>query len=131
MWTRIQDSYRYGWIVSMRSVCGWSGSTWFGGAKNVSGQDAEYLNKLHAEGGPRVDYVPVMLSGGSVNPQKASGMEDIRRNGGRFLWQQIYNARRAGVRTIYGTMWDEYDEGTACWSCRIRLGCRSTHRTSS
>lgn len=34
-------------------------------------------------------------------------MNDVRRNGGRFLWRQIYNARRAGVRTMYGAMWDE------------------------
>jgi len=36
------------------------------------------------------------------------GRNDIKRNGGKFLWKQIYNARRAGVRTIYGAMWDEY-----------------------
>jgi len=31
-----------------------------------------------------------------------------KRNGGKFLWKQKYNARCAGVRTIYGAMWDEY-----------------------
>jgi hypothetical protein len=34
------------------------------------------------------------------------------REGGRFLWRQIYNARKWGVRIMYGAMWDEYDEGT-------------------
>lgn len=34
------------------------------------------------------------------------------REGGRFLWRQIYNARKWGARTMYGAMWDEYDEGT-------------------
>jgi len=31
----------------------------------------------------------------------------IKRNGGNFLWRQIYNAQELGVRTIYGAMWDE------------------------
>ena len=34
------------------------------------------------------------------------------REGGRFLWRQIYNARKWGAQTMYGAMWDEYDEGT-------------------
>ena len=34
------------------------------------------------------------------------------REGGRFLWRQIYNARKCGARSMYGAMWDEYDEGT-------------------
>ena len=41
------------------------------------------------------------------------GFNANKRNGGHFLWTQIYAARRAGVRIIYGAMWDEYDEGTA------------------
>jgi hypothetical protein len=32
---------------------------------------------------------------------------DIKRNGGKFLWKQIVNAKRHGARTIYGAMWDE------------------------
>ena len=31
----------------------------------------------------------------------------IKRDGGRFLWKQIYNAQKLGVRTMYGAMWDE------------------------
>lgn len=34
-------------------------------------------------------------------------MNWTKRDGGKFLWRQIYNARRAGVRTIYAAMWDE------------------------
>ena len=41
----------------------------------------------------------------------------MKRNGGRFLWRQIVNARRLGVRTMYGAMWDEsvlwYDSESA------------------
>ncbi|KAN0101251.1 hypothetical protein V8E55_001235 [Tylopilus felleus] len=76
--------------------------------------DAEYLRNLEAEGGRKVDYIPVVLPGGSgFNLSEGKWrMNDMRRNGGRFLWRQLYNAQCAGVRTIYGAMWDEYDEGT-------------------
>ena len=37
---------------------------------------------------------------------------DAPREGGRYLWRQIYNARKWGARIMYGAMWDEYDEGT-------------------
>ena len=36
------------------------------------------------------------------------GMNDIKRNGGKFLWKQIHNSWRLGVRIMYGAMWDEY-----------------------
>ncbi|KIK92080.1 hypothetical protein PAXRUDRAFT_830308 [Paxillus rubicundulus Ve08.2h10] len=77
--------------------------------------DAQYLKKLEEDGGRKVDYIPVVLPGGSGYNLSGGkwGRNDIKRNQGRFLWKQIYNARRAGVRTIYGAMWDEYDEGTA------------------
>ena len=29
------------------------------------------------------------------------------------MWTQVHNAKRLGVRNMYGAMWDEYDEGTA------------------
>ncbi|KAI6113783.1 hypothetical protein EDD16DRAFT_1483793, partial [Pisolithus croceorrhizus] len=76
--------------------------------------DADYLRRIAEETGKKVDYIPVVLPGRSgYNLSKGKwGLNDIKRNGGRFLWKQIYNARRAGVRTIYGAMWDEYDEGT-------------------
>jgi hypothetical protein len=35
------------------------------------------------------------------------GFNGIKRNGGKFLWKQIHNARRLGVRIMYGAMWDE------------------------
>lgn len=31
----------------------------------------------------------------------------FKRQGGRFLWKQIYNAHQLGIHTIYGAMWDE------------------------
>ncbi|KAG6849764.1 hypothetical protein H0H93_005446 [Arthromyces matolae] len=78
--------------------------------------DVELINKRNEEGRWRkIDYIPVVLPGGSGYnlSQGKWGFNSIRRNGGRFLWQQIFNAKRLGVRVMYGAMWDEYDEGTA------------------
>lgn len=78
-------------------------------------QDFDFLKRRGDEGGKRVDYIPVVLPGGSgYNLSRGQwGLNGIKRNGGHFLWKQIYAARHVGVRIIYGAMWDEYDEGTA------------------
>ncbi|KAJ3564716.1 hypothetical protein NP233_g8116 [Leucocoprinus birnbaumii] len=77
--------------------------------------DSELLRKRVEEGHKKVDYVPVVFPGGSgFNLSEGKwGFNGIKRNGGRFLWKQVYNAKKFGVRTMYGAMWDEYDEGTA------------------
>ncbi|PFH48275.1 hypothetical protein AMATHDRAFT_65829 [Amanita thiersii Skay4041] len=65
--------------------------------------------------GRKIDYIPVVLPGGSGYNLSEGKWElnGIKRNGGRFFWKQIANAHRLGVRIMYGAMWDEYDEGTA------------------
>jgi hypothetical protein len=57
----------------------------------------------------RVDYIPVVHPGGSGHNLSEGkwNFNDAKRNGGRYLWRQIWNAKRQGVRTIYGAMWDE------------------------
>ncbi|KAG6885506.1 hypothetical protein C0993_000756 [Termitomyces sp. T159_Od127] len=78
--------------------------------------DVALIKKRNEEGCWRnIDYIPVVLPGGSgFNVSQGKwGFNDIKRNGGRFLWKQIFNAKHLGVRTMYGAMWDEYDEGTA------------------
>ncbi|PPQ87845.1 hypothetical protein CVT25_009497 [Psilocybe cyanescens] len=78
--------------------------------------DADFIKKHNdAGGGRKIDYIPVVFPGGSgFNLSEGKwGFNNIKRNGGRFLWKQISNAKRLGVRTLYGAMWDEYDEGTA------------------
>ncbi|KAH9487307.1 hypothetical protein JR316_0001379 [Psilocybe cubensis] len=78
--------------------------------------DVDMIKRHNDEGrGRKVDYIPVVFPGGSgCNLSEGKwGFNNIKRNGGRFLWKQIFNAKRLGVRTLYGAMWDEYDEGTA------------------
>ncbi|KAK7019734.1 hypothetical protein VNI00_017974 [Paramarasmius palmivorus] len=77
--------------------------------------DIELLRKRHEQGNRKVDYIPVVYPGFSgLNLSEGRwGFNHIKRDGGRFLWKQIFNAKRLGVRTMYGAMWDEYDEGTA------------------
>ncbi|KXN80803.1 Serine/threonine-protein kinase HT1 [Leucoagaricus sp. SymC.cos] len=38
---------------------------------------------------------------------------EYKRDGGRSLWQEIFNASRLGVRTMYGVSWDDYENGDA------------------
>ena len=59
--------------------------------------------------GRKLDYIPVVFPGGS-GYNLSEGKWDfngIPREGGKFLWRQVYNAKKHGVRTIYGAMWDE------------------------
>ncbi|KAF5338238.1 hypothetical protein D9758_012849 [Tetrapyrgos nigripes] len=84
--------------------------------EHIQKPDMELLRKSHEEHGRRkVDYIPVVFPGFSgLNLSEGEWkFNQIPRNGGKLLWQQIFNAKRLGVRTIYGAMWDEYDEGTA------------------
>ncbi|KAK7056928.1 hypothetical protein VNI00_002646 [Paramarasmius palmivorus] len=62
-----------------------------------------------------VEYMPVVFPGCSgFNTSGGQwNFNSIKRNGGQFLWRQIYNACNNGVTTLYGATWDEYDEGTA------------------
>lgn len=49
-----------------------------------------------------------MFDGQGYNMSEGQwGMNDIKRNGGKFLWKQIHNSWRLGVRIMYGAMWDE------------------------
>ncbi|KAF8798292.1 hypothetical protein BYT27DRAFT_7203403 [Phlegmacium glaucopus] len=81
----------------------------------MKGDMALIKKQNESDGIRKIDYIPVVLPGGSgYNLSEGKwGLNNIKREGGRFLWKQIYNAHRLGVRTIYGAMWDEYDEGTA------------------
>ncbi|KAI9432601.1 hypothetical protein H4582DRAFT_2192235 [Lactarius indigo] len=76
--------------------------------------DVMFLAKWTMTRGKRVAYVPVVHPGGSgFNTSDGHWARNgAPREGGRFLWRQIYNAHKWGARMMYGAMWDEYDEGT-------------------
>ncbi|KAJ3992750.1 hypothetical protein F5050DRAFT_1578973, partial [Lentinula boryana] len=84
-------------------------------AEHYMKADIEFLKKSHEEGGRKIDYIPVIYPGFSgVNLSQGNWtFNQIKRNGGKFMWQQIFNVKRLGLRVMYGAMWDEYDEGTA------------------
>ncbi|KAJ7160675.1 hypothetical protein C8R43DRAFT_342963 [Mycena crocata] len=87
--------------------------------RHNAGIDARNAGNNASDGGRkerRVDYVPVVLPGGSgFNLSEGKwAFNGIKRDGGKFLWSQILAAKKLmGVRSLYGAMWDEYDEGTA------------------
>ena len=67
-------------------------------------------------------YLPTIFPGFSWhNLSKTRGVEapldEIPRRGGRFLWEQVLEARRAGAELLYLAMFDEVDEGTAIFKC--------------
>ncbi|MFF2101929.1 discoidin domain-containing protein [Streptomyces sp. NPDC058202] len=49
-----------------------------------------------------IDYQPCVLPGGVGDRQRAHG---------DFMWRQFYNMGRAGVASVYISMFDEYNEG--------------------
>ncbi|RYD31237.1 MAG: xylosidase/arabinosidase [Verrucomicrobiaceae bacterium] len=66
----------------------------------------------------QVGYIPVIFPGFSWrNLEKGRGrdapLNAIPREGGRFLWQQAVEAKKAGAEMIYVAMFDEVDESTA------------------
>lgn len=66
-----------------------------------------------------VDYVPLVFPGFSWGnlQNKPSNYNQIPRNQGNFLWNQIATAKLAGAEMLYVAMFDEVDEGTAIFKC--------------
>ena len=59
-------------------------------------------------------YMPVVFPGFSwANLKPDTQPNRIPRNGGRFLWNQAWNARQAGARMLKIAMFDEVNESTA------------------
>ncbi|KAJ3777953.1 hypothetical protein FB446DRAFT_61874 [Lentinula raphanica] len=87
-------------------------------ADEIMRADIELLNAQNSkQQGPlgHVDYIPVVFPGSSNcnGSGEKWAFNNVRREGGCFLWRQIYNALDNGATIIYGATWDEYDEGTA------------------
>lgn len=59
-------------------------------------------------------YMPVAIPGSSGRDATTKlATNDAPRVGGQFLWEQVYNAKSAGVKFIKIAMFDEVNEGTA------------------
>ena len=72
----------------------------------------------------KIDYVPCVTPGFSWHnlstiqfPDDIKPSGSIPRQGGKFFWDQMYNAMKAGGEMIYVAMFDEIDEGTAIFKC--------------
>jgi hypothetical protein len=66
-----------------------------------------------------IEYMPVVFPGFqwfNSHPDAAKS-KPIPRQHGRFLWEQVMGARRAGASMLYVAMFDEVDEGTAIFKC--------------
>ena len=59
------------------------------------------------------DYSVCIFPGFSWNNWNGGGFNQIPRNGGQFIWDQLYLAKSNGANMIYVAMFDEVDEGTA------------------
>ncbi|TZF81013.1 xylosidase [Pedobacter sp. BS3] len=71
-----------------------------------------------------VSYVPCIYPGFSWHnlsmhefPDDIKPVGSIPRQGGRFYWQQITTALKAGTEMLYVAMFDEVNEGTAIFKC--------------
>ncbi|KAJ7744148.1 hypothetical protein B0H16DRAFT_1463368 [Mycena metata] len=86
----------------------WAAERWEGDAELIAKHNEEI--DLTRRAGRRVDYVPVVLPGGSgFNLSEGKwAFNGIKRNGGKFLWSQIFHAKR-----LKGIFYSRYDEGTA------------------
>ncbi|OJV14660.1 MAG: xylosidase [Dyadobacter sp. 50-39] len=68
----------------------------------------------------KIDYAPLVFPGFSWGNLKNdhSLYNQIPRNKGEFLWQQIAGAKMSGAEALYVAMFDEVDEGTAIFKTR-------------
>ena len=60
-----------------------------------------------------IEYMPVIFPGFSWRNLKNATANEIPRNGGRFYWNQVYNAASSGATMMKTAMFDEVDEATA------------------
>lgn len=71
-----------------------------------------------------IDYVPCVTPGFSWHnlsryefPDDIKPVGSIPRQGGKFYWQQMSTAIKAGAKMLYVAMFDEVNEGTAIFKC--------------
>ncbi|KXN81573.1 hypothetical protein AN958_04442 [Leucoagaricus sp. SymC.cos] len=77
--------------------------------------DMDFIRRRLSGGRRSIDYIPSVYPGQSkYNLTNGSqGWNEARRDGGRYFWNQVYNASKLRVRTLYGVSWDDYCGGFA------------------
>ncbi|KAJ3558847.1 hypothetical protein NP233_g11419 [Leucocoprinus birnbaumii] len=66
--------------------------------------------------GRNIDYIPTVCPGQSSynsDGAKSESFNRPQRDGGRYLWEQLYSASRLSVQTIIGVSWDNFYFGHA------------------
>jgi len=63
-----------------------------------------------------VEYAPLCFPGSSDRNMHPNNTVNPR-NGGQFLWNQMYHTIKSGAQMLYIAMFDEIDEGTAIYKC--------------
>jgi len=64
-----------------------------------------------------IDYQPCAYPGTSFFNSNHSKKNLIPRNHGEFMWSQFVTMRKAGVRSVYISMFDELNEATSIFKC--------------
>lgn len=70
------------------------------------GFSVSFLFSLHRKLILHSSYLSKLLKGYNLSEGKW-GFNGFKRQGGRFLWKQIFNVHQLGIHIIYGAMWDE------------------------
>ncbi len=59
-----------------------------------------------------MDYLPVCFAGSGNWVSENGTFSETDREGGKFLWNQVRNAKSLGLNAVYIAMFDEYEENT-------------------
>lgn len=101
-------------VVMPWAVGRYNGGSYHPVAENTLLGDIAWCRDNH------IDYIPLVFPGfswGNLKNDK-SLYNQIPRDKGNFLWQQIAGAKAAGASALYVAMFDEVDEGTAIFKTK-------------
>ncbi|KAG9016874.1 hypothetical protein FRB93_009404 [Tulasnella sp. JGI-2019a] len=102
------------------AICPWSpelvtSEEMADGYADIVREDMKLVKQWNQESGPqkRLDYIPVAFPGLSCQNLSGRTYNEVPRQSGKLLWRQIYHYQRAGAHTIFGAMFDDFNQGTA------------------